>query len=127
MKKAIRIIGLLGIVSGFALSSGCASYRTSSNVDSGSPTAARSSSAVVIAEDAMEGRSYQEIGPIEVTVKKLTAFHKNPTKEQVNKALVEKAGAMGADAVINVKYKSGVGLTTWGYMKGSGTAVKFTE
>jgi uncharacterized protein YbjQ (UPF0145 family) len=33
---------------------------------------------------------------------------------------------LGADAVINIKYKSGVGLTTWGYIDANGVAVKFT-
>jgi hypothetical protein len=29
--------------------------------------------------------------------------------------------------VIHVKYESGVGLTTWGYMDAKGTAVRFTK
>jgi len=34
---------------------------------------------------------------------------------------------MGADAVINVTYASGVGFTTWGYMDAKGVAVKLQE
>ena len=39
-------------------------------------------------------------------------------------ALSEKARAIGADAVINVAYRNGVGFTTWGYIDASGTGVK---
>lgn len=60
-------------------------------------------------------------------MKKLTLFHKDPTKEQANEDLIEKARLLSADAVINVTYKSGVGFTTWGYINAKGTAVKFDE
>lgn len=72
-------------------------------------------------------RKFKELGPIEVSVKKLTIFHKDPTKEQANAALVESALAMGADAVIQVTYESGVGWTTWGYMDAKGTGVKLGD
>ena len=42
-------------------------------------------------------------------------------------ALIEKAKLLGADAVINVTYSSGVGFTTWGYMDAKGKAVRFTK
>ncbi|HMM74228.1 MAG TPA: heavy metal-binding domain-containing protein [Gammaproteobacteria bacterium] len=82
---------------------------------------------VLLAEDSLPGHSYQEIGPIEVSVKKLTVFHKDPTKEQAQEALRVRARTMGADAVINVTYASGVGFTTWGYMDAKGVAVKLQE
>jgi uncharacterized protein YbjQ (UPF0145 family) len=81
----------------------------------------------LISEDSLPGRNYTEIGPIEVSVKKLTLFHKDPTKELANEALIEKAKSVRANAIINVKYKTGVGFTTWGYIDASGTAVKFIE
>ena len=109
------------------LTSGCASYRTSSNIASEAPANQMAITKVLIAEDSLPDRPYKEIGPIEVSVKKLTLFHKDPTKEQANDALSEKARAIGADAVINVKYKSGVGLTTWGYIDANGTGVKLAE
>ena len=61
---------------------------------------------------------------IDVSVKKLTAFHPNPTKEQVDYVLSEKAKTLNANAVRNVKYSSGVGFTTWGYMDAKGDASK---
>lgn len=107
--------------------SGCASYRTDSNITSEPTPSLRSNSNVLISEDSLPNRKYKELGPIEVSVKKLTVFHKDPTKEQANEALIEKARIIGADAVINVIYKSGIGLMTWGYMDANGTGVKLAE
>jgi hypothetical protein len=112
-----------------AATAGCASYRVESNIEEKpAPAAAASPAAqVLLSEGSLPGRKYSEVGPIEVSVKKLTVFHADPTKEQANQALIEKARLLGADAVINVKYESGVGFTTWGYMDAKGTAVKFTK
>lgn len=106
------------------VTSGCASYRVSSNVEVGSPTATPTATQVILAEDNLPGRRYTERGPIEVSVKKLTLFHADPTKEQANEALIERARALGADAVINITYKTGIGFTTWGYIDANGLAVK---
>jgi hypothetical protein len=101
-------IALLSAVVVVALTSGCASYRTSSNITSDVPAALPAGTKVLISEDALPGRKYKEVGPIEVSVRKLTVFHTDPTKEQANAALSEKARAIGADAVVNTRYKSGV-------------------
>ena len=123
----LKEIGLLVVVISLATTSGCATYRSSSNIKSKPASSVNSNSHVIITEGPMTDRNYKEIGPIKVSVKKLTAFHKNPTKEQANEVLIEKAKVIGADAVINVTYKSGVGLTTWGYIDAKGMGVKFTE
>lgn len=114
-----------------ALASGCASYRTSSNIEPAVASTTSTATAtptqpsqVLLAENNMPGRNFKELGPIEVTVKKLTIFHKDPTQEQANEALTERARALGADAVINIVYKSGIGFTTWGYIEAKGVAVK---
>lgn len=107
-----------------AATSGCASYRVSSNVESPPAQPASPSARILLAEDSLPGRKYTEIGPIDVSVRKLTLFHKDPTKEQANEALIEKARVLGATAVINIKYTSGIGFTTWGYIDAKGTAVK---
>lgn len=109
-----------------AMTSGCASYRVSSNVEPAAVPAA-SSSQVLLAEDNLPGRKYKELGAVEVSVKKLTLFHKDPTKEQANEALIQRARALNADAVINITYKEGVGFTTWGYIDAKGTAVKLLQ
>ena len=110
---------------------GCASYRVSSTVESPAPPAAgapaaASTAAIPVLEGSVTDRKFRELGPIEVSVKKLTVFHKDPTKEQANEALVERARAMGADAVIKVTYKTGIGFTTWGYIDATGIAIKYT-
>jgi putative heavy-metal-binding protein len=118
---------LLAAVIAASVTSGCASYRVDSNIPAEATPALSSSAKVLISEGSLPNRKYKELGPIEVSVKKLTALHPNPTKERANQALIEKARAIGADAVINVTYKSGVGFTTWGYMDAKGTGVKLAE
>lgn len=112
-----------------ATTAGCAAYRVESNIEEvpAPPAAASRTSQVLLSEGSIPGRKYSEIGPVEVSVKKLTVFHADPTKEQANEALIEKAKLLGADAVINVTYSSGVGFTTWGYMDAKGKAVRFTK
>ena len=123
----INKLGLLAAVTVVAMISGCASYRTDSNISLESAPVLSASTKVLIAEDSLPNRNYKEIGPIEVSVKKLTIFHADPTKEQANEALRERARIIGADAVINVTYKSGIGLMTWGYIDANGTGVKLTD
>jgi len=122
----LKRIGLIVVLVAGVLSSGCATYRASSNITSESPST-KLDTIILITEGSLPDRKHTVIGPIEVSIKKLTIFNKDPTKEMVNEALTEKARAIGADAVINVIYKSGVGFTTWGYMDGNGTGVKFSE
>lgn len=105
---------------------GCAAYRTDSNVDHHPASVISTKSNVMILEN-IPAKKYTELGPIEVSVKKLTILHKDPTKEQANAALMEKASALDADAVIKVTYESGIGLTSWGYIDAKGTAIKFVE
>ena len=118
---------LLVLAIGIATTSGCATYRTSSNIQIDPAQSVDRNSHVVISEGDLPDKTYREIGPIEVSVKKLTAFHKDPTKEQANEALIERARVIGANAVINVTYKSGVGFSTWGYMDAKGLGVKIAK
>ena len=110
-----------------ATTAGCASYRVSSNVESTPTTAAPSTANVLLAEDDLPGKTYTVIGPIEVSVKKATLFHEDPTKERANEALIEKARVIGANAVIRIAYTSGIGFTTWGYIDAKGVGVKLAE
>jgi len=41
--------------------------------------------------------------------------------------LIEKARSIGANAVVNIKYTSGIGFTTWGYIDAKGVGVKLVE
>ena len=110
-----------------AVVSGCASYRTDTGTSFSSTKGVVNPTKVVITETSLPEKKYTSLGVVEGEVKKLTIFHSDPTKEQVNVVLSEKAAALGADAVINVLYKNGIGLTTWGYIEAKGTAVKFTN
>lgn len=127
MHKPIILIAAIMFA---VFSTGCASYRTDSNISTnetsgGTAKAATANKVILISEDALPGRRYTTIGPIEVTVKKLTVFHADPTKQQANEVLIEKARSIDADAVVNVKYESGIGFMTWGYIEAKGSAVKF--
>lgn len=123
--KRVGVVVSLTIV--VIVTSGCAAYRVSSNIATPTASPASQAAQIIITEGSLSDRAFRVLGPIEVSVKKLTLFHKDPTKEQANEALIEKARAIGADAVVNVTYTSGIGLTTWGYIDAKGTAVKLTQ
>jgi len=123
--KHKSVLLLAAIIAATALS-GCATYRTESNITS-EPTSAVNLKANVLIFEGVPAKKYKEVGLVEISVKKLTVFHKDPTKEQANEALIEKARIIGADAVIKVTYESGVGFTTWGYIDAKGMGVKFGE
>lgn len=118
-----KIILLSVVVASLTLS-GCSSYRVSSNVQGAEPVAVTAKQNVIITERSLPAGTFSLIGPLNISVKKLTIFHKDPTKEQADEALREKAISMGADAVMEVRYSSGIGMTTWGYMDAEGKAVK---
>ncbi len=103
----------------FALQ-GCA-YRTSENINADQAIA----NTIVLSESHINGKKYTAIGPISVDIKKTTIFNADPTEEMANDLLKAKAKQMGADAVINVRYDSGIGLLTWGYIEATGIAVRF--
>lgn len=146
--KALLISALTAVL----MTTGCAAYRVDSNIPSEAPAprpasgvfteappvvdqnviprseiTSESKSKVLISEDALSDRKHKKVGPIEVSVKKLTIFHKDPTREQADDALREKAVAIGADAVIYVTYESGIGFTSWGHMDAKGIGVKLEE
>lgn len=83
---------------------------------------------VIITKDDITDRPYDVIGDIKVTVNKTTIFHADPTPALVDERLKEKAGELGADAVILVRYGSvGVSVFSWGSLDGQGRAVFFTK
>ena len=106
---------------------GCAAYRTNSDISFDSINMGTPKEEIIITKGTIENRKCKEIGEIEAKVKKLTVFHHDPTEAQVNVVLSEKAKKLGADAVIHVTYKSGIGLFSWGVITARGIAVKFVE
>lgn len=123
MKRA----GLPVVLSVLVLVSGCAGYRTISNIDLDADRTLESESSVIIAEDSLPGREYEELGPIEVSLRKPALFFRNPRKEEAHEELEKRARVMGADAVIDVTYRRGIGATTWGYLDASGVAVRLLD
>lgn len=120
MKKVISLVTLSILALGI---NGC-SYRNDSGISIPDNLNAMSASNVLVTEDSLNDKNCVTIKEIDTSVKKLTVFHKDPTKEQANFVLAEQAKKLDANAVRNVKYSSGVGLTTWGYMDAKGDASK---
>lgn len=127
-----------GAVCLIALGVAACGTRTKSSVTPAAPgpgtapsavnAAAKAPDQVILTEGDITNRPYRSLGDIDVTVKKWTIFDADPTRELVGKALQEKAAAMGADAVVLVRYGTvGIGFTSWGQMDGQGRAVAFQQ
>jgi len=118
-----------------ALLAGCASHRAYTYADR---TAAGNAAAdakyptrtqvhnIILTEGDITDRDYVVLGDITANVAKNTLFDPDPTREMIDKELKKQASAMGADAVILVRYGSvGVTLMSWGELDGKGRAVAF--
>lgn len=112
--------------------SGCATWG-SANIDkstggSQKAYAPTQPQEIIISSEDITDRKYEVIGDITATVNKTTAFHPNPTKAMVNTKFKEKAAAVGADAVILVRYgETGVSFWSYGSLEGKGRAIKFNS
>lgn len=119
-RLAVVAVGLL---------TGCAQY-SFSTVDASSAQAParamKTPEAVQITEGDITDRPYRSLGDISVAVNKTTIFNADPTHADVDRELRAKAAALGADAVVLVRYGSlGLGLLSWGEMGGKGRAIIF--
>lgn len=117
MRRLNLVIGLIAVS---VLFSGCSSYRASSNIQSSGVSASPLKNVAIFEGGNQPSEKYRTTQSVEVSIKKLTAFHDDPTKEQANAELKKRASAIGCDAVVNVAYKAGVGFTTWGYLDAQG-------
>lgn len=68
--------------------------------------------------------TYTPIRRLEAKCEAATALSAAPTAEAVNSKLREMAASIGATAVVDVEYSSGISFTSWKSMKGTGLAVK---
>ena len=93
----IRIRAAAVAVLGLAVS-GCATWSDATVTPPGGGSQASASASAVAA------RPVDALGDIEVTVNKTTVFHPDPMPAHVDEKLREQAAALGADAVILVKY-----------------------
>ncbi len=108
-------------------SSSCATYRTNSDISFDSIDIKPYTGKVKLSLEPILNRKLTSLGTVIGEVKKRNILTKDPTKEQANYVLLLEAEKLGADAVMDVKYDSGTGLTTWGYIEATGTAIKFDE
>ena len=109
------------------LKDGSANKQTAS-VPESKPERKKSAADVIVTTTNITNRKYRVIGDIDATVNKTTIFHADPTRQLVNEELKKEAAALGADAVILVRYGTvGVGLLSWGSLDGKGRAVAFTD
>lgn len=106
-----------------ALFTGCGAYRTQSGIEIPENTVSAATD-ILITSESLDNKNCTTIEHIDASVKKLTAFHDDPTKEQVDYVLSQKAKSLNANVVRNVEYSSGIGFTTWGYMDAEGDASK---
>jgi hypothetical protein len=67
---------------------------------------------------------YEPIRRLEAKCEASTAFAPAPTVEEMNGRLRTMAAKVGANAIIDVNYDSGVSMTSWKSMKGTGLAVR---
>ena len=67
---------------------------------------------------------YEPIRQLEAKCEAPTSFSKAPTIADANLKLQELAAKVGANAVVNVTYNSGMSLTSWRAVKATGLAVR---
>jgi hypothetical protein len=110
----------------------CGTYSTSSITpaanaqDQAALANHKSPEQILITENDILDKKYTSLGDLSITVRKINIFDSDPTREQVNQALQERAADMGADAVVLVRYGTvGIGAFSWGQMDGNGRAVVF--
>ncbi len=112
------------------LLSGCSSYSygTVSGNQLASVAATAKTPASIAVSEFGPTRPHSVLGDIDVTVNKTTVFNKDPTRADVDDALREKAAAIGADAVVLVRYGTvGISAISWGSLSGKGRAIVYTR
>lgn len=67
--------------------------------------------------------SFTPVRRLEAKCEAASAFSGAPTIDEVNAKLREMAAGLGANAVVHVEYKSGVSMTSWRSIRGTGLAV----
>lgn len=66
---------------------------------------------------------YKAVRELKAKCEASHAFMAAPTETEINAKLRGMAAKVGANAVINIRYNSGVSITSWKSMTGSGLAV----
>jgi uncharacterized protein YbjQ (UPF0145 family) len=86
---------------------------------------------VQVVEGDLDGRSYRVVGSIRAVARRVSGWASNPTRDDVDEELRERAAKVGADAVIKVHYaveeQGPLGIDPRGKLTGEGIAVTFSE
>lgn len=76
----------------------------------------------------LSDRPYRVLAEVSVGVGNATIFSKEVSQTELYRALWKKAAALGADAVVNVRYgDSHVAAFSWGKTRATGTAIRFVD
>lgn len=83
---------------------------------------------IEIVEGEPESRHYVVVGNVEASGRAFNLLSSNPTRADVDEALRAQAARLGADAVIDTRYRSErTGLMSRGKLSGAGLAVRFAD
>lgn len=127
--RNVLAVAVLGLTVG-----ACSTWATSTvKLSAGGPASAAAPAHqapaapdIVVTAGDFPNRPYDVLGDIEATVNKTMAFFPDPTPADIDAKLREQAAAMGADAVILVKYGNvAMSWVSYGSLDGSGRAVRF--
>lgn len=82
----------------------------------------------IITEGDIAERPYDELGMVTARRGRGTAFDRQPTRETVNIRLTAAARALGADAVVRVRYTvRTTSALSWGGMQADGMAIRYRD
>ena len=122
--KTLKLSGLLAL----ALLCGCGGGSSDMPMAGGAPMAGGGSGQIMITENDITDRPYRVLGDVSVSVKKSAVVDSHVQGKVIN-ALIDKAAALHADAVINVRYNGSGGFDfgsfNLGSMDATGRAITF--
>ncbi len=75
--------------------------------------------------DGVPDRAHEVVGEVKVKAGAPTLLSKAPTLDEINARLREQALRLGANGIVNAKYRRGATATSWKGLTATGTAVKF--
>jgi uncharacterized protein YbjQ (UPF0145 family) len=118
------------------LASGCVATSSEVTPDANMPANSltvadwqKKAGSVQVVEGDLDGRSYRVVGTIRAVARRVSGWASNPTRDDVDEELRERAAKVGADAVIKVRYaveeQGPFGIDPRGKLTGEGIAVAF--
>lgn len=112
----------------FLFLAACSQYSYGTITEGSAPARAARDPATITISERDSTAPYDTLGDINVTVNKTTVFNADPTRADVDNELRKRAAAMGADAVVLVRYgNAGISLISWGSLEGKGRAIVYRK